>query len=113
MEPIEHKFNELIIDFGSFNFLYPIFELYEQRGEVGRRGSIIFEIRPKELGHNTPHVHAKHGDKSISISLTDYSILASNFPPKQEKKAVIWVKDNIEKLKSKWNEYHRYTIPVF
>lgn len=113
MKIIEHKFTDIIMDFGCFNFFYPVFDLYDQRGNVGERDGIIFEIRPKESCHNVPHVHAKYQDKNISISLLDYSVLAGNLSKKQQKIAIQWTKDNIDKLKSKWNEYHQYRIPVF
>lgn len=112
MNCIEHSFNDLINDFNSFTFFYPVFGLREQRGKVGTRGSIIFEIRTKEQGHNTPHLHAHYGNKNISISLIDFSVLAGNIPAKQERIAIEWTKQNIDVLKSKWNEYHRYRITV-
>ncbi len=101
MNCIEHSFGELINDFNSYNFLYRVFDLHEQRGKVGTRGSIIFEIRTKEQGHNTPHLHAHYGSKNISISLTDFSILAGNIPAKQENIAIEWTKQNIDLLKNK------------
>ena len=113
MTYIEHNFNNLIKDFGSHTFLYPVFDLYEQRGTVGNFKSIRFEIRPKEQGHPTAHIHAYYENLNISISLEDFSILAGNIPHKQSKIAVEWVKNNIDFLRSKWNEYHIYNIPVF
>ena len=41
MNCIEHSFNDLINDFNSFTFFYPVFDLREQRGKIGTRGSII------------------------------------------------------------------------
>lgn len=51
MAVVEHNFSDLIRDFGSFNFLYPIFDINETRGKVGAYKQIVFEIRPKEKGH--------------------------------------------------------------
>ena len=101
MNCIEHSFNDLINDFNSFTFFYPVFDLREQRGKIGTRGSIIFEIRTKEQGHNTPHLHAHYENKNISISLIDFFVLAGNIPPKQESIAIEWTKQNIDVLKSK------------
>ncbi len=113
MDCIEHELIDFIRDFKSSPLIFnSIFGLIEQRGRVGSRGSIIFEIRTKEQGHNVPHVHAHYGSDNISISLIDFSVLAGNIPKKQEKVAVEWVKKNINNLKDRWNEYHRYTIPV-
>ena len=109
---IEHNFSDLIRDFGSFTFFYPIFELCESRGQVGKCKQIVFEIRTKEQGHNTPHLHAHYEDENISISLVDFSVLAGNIPDKQRKLAVEWTREHIDFLRTKWNEYHRYTIPV-
>ena len=109
---VEHDFSDLIRDFGTFTFFYPVFELYEGRGQVGRCKQIIFEIRTKEQGHNTPHIHAHYENENISISLVDFTILAGNIPSKQKNLAVRWVEEHIDFLRSKWNEYHRYTIPV-
>ena len=112
MNCVEHSFSDLIRDFGSFDFFYPIFELCESRGQVGRCKQIVFEIRTKERGHNTPHLHADYEDENISISLVDFSVLAGNIPDKQKKLAIQWTKDHIDFLRAKWNEYHRYRIPV-
>lgn len=109
---IEYNFSDLIKDFGSFAFFYPIFELCESRGLVGQYKQIIFEIRTKEQGHNVPHLHARYEDENISISLLDFSVLAGNIPDKQKKLAVQWTRENIDFLRKKWNEYHRYTIPI-
>ena len=109
---IEHSFPDIIKDFGSFTFLYPIFNLCEYRARVGEHKQIIFEIRPKENGHNVAHIHAKYENENISISLVDFSVIAGNLPRKQTKSAIQWTKDNIDFLRTKWNEYHRYNIPV-
>ena len=112
MDCIEHRGFELMMDFGSISFFYDLFGLCEQRGQVGKVKQIVFEIRTKEQGHNTPHLHAHYEDENISISLVDFSVLAGNIPVKQQKLAIEWTKENIEKLRQKWNEYHRYTIPI-
>lgn len=109
---IEHSFSELLKDFGGYTFFYPVFDLVCFRGKVGEIKEIIFEIRTKEQGHNVPHLHARFEDENISISLIDFSILAGNIPQKQVKIAIEWTKKHIDFLRSKWNEYHRYTMPV-
>lgn len=112
MDCIEHRWFELNMEFGGVGFFYDLFGLCEQRGQVGKVKQIVFEIRTKEQGHNTPHLHAYYENENISISLVDYTILAGNIPAKQQRLAVEWTRENIEKLRSKWNEYHRYTLPV-
>lgn len=100
-------------DFKNADIIFRIFDIYEIRSQVGSRGAITFEIRTKEKGHNMPHIHATYENKNISISLIDFTVLSGNLPNKQTKIAVEWTKENIEKLKKKWNEYHSYVIPVF
>lgn len=109
---ITHTFSDIIKDFGSLHFFYPVFEIQEQRARIGQVKGIFFEIRTKEQGHNVPHLHANYGNQNISISLIDFSILAGNLPHKQEQIAIEWTKNNIDKLKNKWLEYHKYFIPV-
>ncbi|MEL7658164.1 MAG: DUF4160 domain-containing protein [Bacillota bacterium] len=76
------------------------------RDTVERTHGIRFEIRTKEQGHNVPHCHACYGSQNISISLLDYSILAGNIPSQKAGLAVMWVKDNIDTLKTHWDRHH-------
>ena len=110
---IKHNFSDIIKDFGSLDFFYPVFGLCNTRAKVGCKKQITFEIRTKEQGHNIPHIHAWYENENISISLVDYSVLAGNIPQKQVNIAVEWTKNNIDMLRMKWNEYHCYNIPVF
>ena len=77
---------------------------------AGMYRGIVFEIRPKEQGHNVPHCHAHYSGNNISVSLVDFSILAGNIPPKQAKIASDWVKGNIDILKKYWNTYHKEVV---
>lgn len=110
---IEHDWKEFIKEFRSWEPLYDIFGLYNSRGRVGQINGITFEIRSKEAGHGTPHVHARYENKNISISLVDFHVLAGNLSDKQTRLAIDYVKENHEKLLTKWEEYHCYTVPVF
>ena len=65
-----------------------------------------------ELSFVCDDTHADYEDENISISLVDFSVLAGNIPDKQKKLAIQWTKDHIDFLRAKWNEYHRYRIPV-
>jgi hypothetical protein len=73
------------------------------------RGITII-IHPKEQGHNEPHLHAKYQDAEISISLISFEVLAGNLPPKQQKQAIDWCKDNRPILEKYWNEYHEEIV---
>ncbi len=82
--------------------------------KVGNYKGLIFEIRPKEKGHNEPHCHAKCQGKEISISLIgDNKILATTLNERQSREAVKWVKENLEELKKYWNKYHYYEMPCY
>ena len=84
-----------------------ILGLMEKREEIQRlKDGVIIEIRNKESGHNTPHIHAKYQGRDISISLIDGTILAGNIPAKNERIAVEWVKENLGILREKWNDKH-------
>lgn len=67
---------------------------------------IVFKIYPKENGHNEPHCHVSYQGKNISISLISYQVLDGNIPPKQQKQAIAWIKDNIDVIKKYWDTYH-------
>lgn len=110
---IEHDWKEFIKEFHTWEPLYDIFDLYNSRGRVGQTKGITFEIRSKEAGHGTPHVHARYENKNISISLLDFSVLAGNLSDRQTRLAIDYVKENRNKLLEKWGEYHRYNILVF
>jgi len=73
---------------------------------VGELKGILFEIRPKESQHNTPHCHVSYAGKAVSVSLVDYSILDGNIPIKQQKQASEWIEDHIDVLRKYWNNYH-------
>ena len=111
--PIQCTYEDFYTDFKNADTIFRIFEIYEIRAQVGNRGAITFEISTKEKGHNLPHLHATYENKSISISLIDFTVLDGKLPDKQIKIAVEWTKENIDNLKKKWNEYHSYVIPVF
>ena len=110
-EPIEHNWLDFIRDFGR-GMQYAFFEIPEQRVKIGSNGSIIFEVRTKEQGHNEPHIHAEYQGMNISISLNTFEVLAGNLPPKLQKTAIEWTKQHSEQCKSKWDEYHRYKVIV-
>lgn len=73
---------------------------------VDRQGSLRFEIRTKENGHNEPHFHVETGDFKASYSINTFERVAGIFPPKIEKQIIIWAKKNHEMLVEIWNSYH-------
>lgn len=77
-----------------------------RRDTVERTHGIRFEIRPKEMGHNTPHCHACFENQNISISLVDFTVLAGNITGNCQRFAIMWVKENAEVLRQHWNKYH-------
>ena len=78
--------------------------------KVGEFKGIVFEIRTKEQGHNTPHCHVSYAGKEVSVSLTDYTILAGNIPPKQQKQASLWMREHSDIFNKYWNSYHREIV---
>ena len=78
--------------------------------KVGEFKGIVFEIRTKEQGHNMPHCHVSYAGKEVSVSLTDFSILAGNIPPKQQKMASDWVQMHIEVLRMYWDSYYKEIV---
>lgn len=73
--------------------------------EVGKCDNLIFEVRTKEKGHNTPHVHVSTTVASLSIAIETGEILAQsgNISGKNLQKAKDWIVLNQDFLKEKWN----------
>ena len=84
-----------------------VFDLIEKREKLQvLKEGIVIEIRNKEGGHNTPHIHANYQGENISISLIDGKVLAGNIPKKNQKIAVEWVTNNLEMLRATWENKH-------
>ena len=79
---------------------------------VARDGAYIFEIRPKENGHNVPHFHVNAPDFSVSISLVDFKCLAAEGKLTNTRLQYIirFAKEHYDELKSKWVELHQWKI---
>lgn len=95
------------------DFLVDIFEIVEIRGRINHQNGILFEIRSNEGNHATPHVHAKYGEYSISISIIDGKVLDGNLPKKKEKEAVAWVLKHQHDCLTKWNKFTFSAISSF
>lgn len=84
-----------------------VFDLCEKRERIQMlKDGIIIEIRNKENGHHVPHIHAHYQGDNISISLINGEILAGNIPKRNQQIAVTWVLDNIDMLRTKWENKH-------
>lgn len=66
---------------------------------------VRFEVRPRENGHNIPHIHAHYDGRNVSIALNG-SVLAGEISPKKQKAAIEWVKTNKEIVEARWKEVH-------
>lgn len=66
---------------------------------------IKFEVRPRENGHNTPHIHAHYGGKNVSIAF-DGTVLSGGIASKKQKEAINWVISNHEEVERRWKEVH-------
>lgn len=78
--------------------------------KVASNGGFIFEIFPKEEGHNDPHFHVKTSQFSGTYSLIDFRRLSGNFPIHKEKNIIKWAQKYYPELKEKWNEYHKWNV---
>ena len=87
------------------------FNLVEKREKIKViKDGIVIEIKNKQDGHNTPHIHASYQGDNISISLIDGEILAGNLPKRNQKIAVEWFKENLDSLMEKWENKHGIII---
>ena len=106
MEEI-YDFPQCMIYNEYYHIFCKVFNLAEKREKIRvLKEGIIIEIRNKEEGHNVPHIHACYQGDNISISLIDGEILAGNIPRKNQKIAVDWVMENLESLRTKWENKH-------
>ena len=95
------------ISFKNEFLLYQAFGFSTNFEKVAKEKGILFEIRPKENGHNIPHCHAKYQDKEISISLNDCSVLAGNLDKQKEKFAIDFVRNNLSIFQQHWDKFHK------
>ena len=94
-----------------FNVLCEAFDIMEIRKRVtSLKEGIVIDIRPKEQGHNIPHIHARYQGEEISVSLLDGSIMAGNLSNKNAKIVVAYVLQNKEKLLNEWTDLHGITV---
>jgi len=79
---------------------------------VARDGAYIFEIRPKENGHNVPHFHVNAPDFNLSISLVDFKCLAAEgkLTKARLQNIIQFAKDHYDELKSMWVELHQWKV---
>ena len=101
-------FPKSFIEYSDYYSVFcEVFSLMEKRERIAElKEGIIIEIRNKETGHNIPHIHAHYQGDNVSISLIDCSILAGNIPRKNQMIAVDWVSNNLEELRTKWENKH-------
>ena len=63
------------------------------------------EMRPRESGHNTPHVHAIHNGKDVSIDFSG-KVIVGGIAKREQDIACAWVIKNRDILMRKWEELH-------
>ena len=67
---------------------------------LSRFYGIVVSIR---LGdHPPPHIHAKHGEFSISVAINTLDILAGHFPKASWRILEQWMSDNREDILDAW-----------
>ena len=52
--------------------------------------------------HHTPHIHVRYQGKKASISISDGSVLAGDFPPRQLRMVQVWVDIHKDELLADW-----------
>lgn len=67
-------------------------------------GTIKYQIRPRENGHNIPHIHASYAGKEVSVAF-DGTILEGGLGRKTAK-AVSHVMANADFFRKEWDKYH-------
>ena len=71
---------------------------------VQRIDSVRIEIRKEIVSHHEPHMHITHSDKiDVSLSLTDFRILAGEIDKKALKKLMPWLQKCKIDLMKIWN----------
>ena len=78
----------------------------QNAAEFERKNGIVYFFHSSEKPHlNYPHVHARYGEDTISISLRDFTVIGSFSSKKKQKEAVEYVKNkqNLTRLKAEWN----------
>jgi hypothetical protein len=69
--------------------------------------SVYVEVRLKEKGHNTPHIHVVGPGIEASLSIKDLAVLAnSGFKEKDLRKIRDFLMDRLDQIKEAWDEYH-------
>lgn len=63
-----------------------------------------FEIRFNESHHNLAHFHLNNADESASLTIPDADIYKGKL--KNEKKAVSWSLQHMDRIVELWNKYH-------
>lgn len=52
--------------------------------------------------HHSPHIHVRYQGKKASISISDGSVLAGDFPPRQLRMVQVWVDIHKDELLTDW-----------
>lgn len=102
-----YEFQQCMKYYGYYHIFCEVFDLGEKREKLQvLKEGIVIEIRNKEDGHNVPHIHAHYQGENIAISLVDGKVLVGNIPKKNQKIAVAWVIENLEMLRTTWENKH-------
>ena len=72
---------------------------------IYNKDGLTIEMRPKENGHNEPHVHALSCGKDVSIDLYG-RVIVGQISSKHQGVACKWVADNSVFLQRLWREMH-------
>ncbi|GAB3640034.1 DUF4160 domain-containing protein [Spirosoma arcticum] len=56
--------------------------------------------------HAPPHIHAKHAEHEVLITIQEFAVFAGYLPARQLKQVQQYVTTNQEKLLARWKQYN-------
>lgn len=81
-----------------------IIELWESNSFYVSALGYKFEVRFKESHHNLAHFHLSNADESASLTIPDADIREGKL--KNERKAVSWSLQHMDRIVELWNKHH-------
>ena len=79
---------------------------------VYRNNNLKVEVRADEGNHTRPHFHVKVKQQEVSIALDNFEVLAGSLEKKYMKSVLAWAEDNVELLKTTWEQFHGAVVQV-
>ena len=71
---------------------------------------VRIEMKLQQKEHNPPHIHAFYGDCHTSFSIINCEILRGEFPYKQARIVINFIKEHRNELLEMWNAQNFHKI---